>query len=767
VSGQELSSTGSQEQSSRGLRSHFGSSHYGSDRFGSGTSCPNPAAFSWGRHTAAANHQRPENMKTSAAGVENAKKRCRHAGLCASFLQGLRGVVHRALAVLVVVLTVSVVVAAIAGGGKGTVKECEHKVDDFVRMRHLSAAESAEAHRGFFVVQVVALAVTAPPAFILLAFAATSHMCRVAEYVACLWLEVMSFAVYSLLQCNGLNGEKFAMFSGLLIPLNMALFYSLLLRQVRALERSSFLDLGSLRLRRMIVTMSIFGMSAFICSRFAGGPPGHPSRIIMGTLIWLTDLSFLMGVAVFLRAFWRVLAMTRETQRRGESSEKVKSVPRVLIFQMLGSSMAVVSFFVALMVRMWASDLAWPIPGRPVDERTPEFLIAVQCASLVDTTLNAFAALALSGACFGALRGGLSTIRSARQRHRTWKQFSSEWNPHPDTDWNAKVDELAGRGFTLQALLEFYCRLGKDVMPYFDPYRHTTEDVVRGAIIPLSADSKTSMAEIMMDHRPVLPDKMVTHNWGNIFSDLVAAIASDALSEVEYCKVAVLLINDIDTLMRWVAQSKVGSRTYWVCAFSVNQHTSICAANLCSRRDSVTNEHYPLCTCGLPKAFNTTPPLTSNGQCSRPRRQSLACEMNKFDQLMMSLSAGNDKFAQVVAVDKSFEIFNRAWCVAEIAAAGSTGMSQSLQLPSLTHLEKKQGGLVDLKITSAQASMPEDKEAILGSIPDHDAFDRSLRDLLLGQLLPSWSRLDACDKMLQAGRIARWQSVAQKHSAVA
>ncbi|CAK0857136.1 unnamed protein product [Prorocentrum cordatum] len=133
---------------------------------------------------------------------------------------------------------------------------------------------------------------------------------------------------------------------------------------------------------------------------------------------------------------------------------------------------------------------------------------------------------------------------------------------------------------------------------------------------------------------------------------------------------------------------------------------------------------------------------------------------------MMSLSAGNDTFAQVIAVDKHFEIFNRAWCMAEIAAAHSAGMSQSLQLPSLAHLEK-QGGLVDLKISSAQASMPEDKEAILGRIPDHDAFDRSLRELVFGQLLPSWSRLDSCDQMLQAGRIARWQSVVQKHSAVA
>eukprot|EP00959_Pyramimonas_sp_CCMP1952_P448389 9389065-Pyramimonas_sp.AAC.1 len=64
---------------------------------------------------------------------------------------------------------------------------------------------------------------------------------------------------------------------------------------------------------------------------------------------------------------------------------------------------------------MYASDLCWPVLGRPVDERTPGFLIGVQVVIMVDTMFNSFAALALSGAFFGALRGGLSTMRSERQ----------------------------------------------------------------------------------------------------------------------------------------------------------------------------------------------------------------------------------------------------------------------------------------------------------------------------------------------------------------
>jgi hypothetical protein len=138
--------------------------------------------------------------------------------------------------------------------------------------------------------------------------------------------------------------------------------------------------------------------------------------------------------------------------------------------------------------------------------------------------------------------------------------------------------------------------------------------------------------------------------------------------------------------------------------------------------------------------------------------------MNKFDDMMFLLSAGSSRFAQVVAVDKQFVIFSRSWCVAEIAAAHAAGMPQSLRLPSLLTLEANKDALGSLKIADMQASRPEDKEEILSRISDHEAFDAKLHDLLMGQLLPSWSKMDSSDQMTQAGRIARWQSVVKKHS---
>jgi hypothetical protein len=286
-------------------------------------------------------------------------------------------------------------------------------------------------------------------------------------------------------------------------------------------------------------------------------------------------------------------------------------------------------------------------------------------------------------------------------------------------------------------------------MRHFDPLRHTTQDVVRGAIIPLSAGSRSSMVEVLTGGC-VEPETMVTHNWGNLFVDLVAAIVSSTLGEKEYCTISYMLVHDVDTLQRWIDRAGVGGRTFWVCAFSVNQHHNICASNSERRRDTVSGEEYAICTCGAPKAFNKTPPLSADGQ-------SVECELNKFDPMMLMLSQGSQSFSHLVAVDKSFDIFTRAWCIAEIAAAHSVGMRQSLQLPSRSILEKKQAMLAELKIVHMRATRIEDREEILSRIDDHEAFDRNLRALLLERLIPIWHKLDSSDQLLQAGRIARLQ----------
>ncbi|CAE7363338.1 unnamed protein product, partial [Symbiodinium necroappetens] len=76
----------------------------------------------------------------------------------------------------------------------------------------------------------------------------------------------------------------------------------------------------------------------------------------------------------------------------------------------------------------------------------------------------------------------------------------------------------------------------------------------------------------------------------------------------------------------------------WICAFSINQHASICggfgpeppaltpehAVYDRKRRDTVSTQIYCTCKCRTPKYFNNARDL---------------CELNKFDAMMRHLAA--------------------------------------------------------------------------------------------------------------------------------
>ena len=107
----------------------------------------------------------------------------------------------------------------------------------------------------------------------------------------------------------------------------------------------------------------------------------------------------------------------------------------------------------------------------------------------LDALANIIAAVVLSG--------GLKTESTetpspwtdiAAKRHRlqgsVW--FSRSYTRSLDDPWMAKVAELAGRGISLRHLLEFYEGLGKRHMLHYSAKHHTTADVVRQAIIPLT-----------------------------------------------------------------------------------------------------------------------------------------------------------------------------------------------------------------------------------------------------------------------------------------
>merc|ERR1719265_1422682 len=117
-----------------------------------------------------------------------------------------------------------------------------------------------------------------------------------------------------------------------------------------------------------------------------------------------------------------------------------------------------------------------------------------------------------------------------------------------DIAWHDKVEELAGRGFSLQALLKFYRGLGREYMPSFDPDKSTTSEVVRHAVIPLTCSESCAYATVMMEGVPTRPETMVTHTWSNVFTDLVAAVVSDALLDTTFEGARGLLVSDPDAL---------------------------------------------------------------------------------------------------------------------------------------------------------------------------------------------------------------------------
>ena len=200
------------------------------------------------------------------------------------------------------------------------------------------------------------------------------------------------------------------------------------------------------------------------------------------------------------------------------------------------------------------------------------------------------------------------------------------------------------RGMTLRSLLQFY-QENLPSMPdwKYAPREHKTRDVVRRAIIPLTSREECAFSVSAFNKDgPKRAQVMVTHNWGNSFSDLLAAVLSDALQECSFSLPAELLQEDCALLQDLLAKMGRLDETYWICAFAVNQHISICHSNPYDR-DPFTNQLHPVCHC------NSTNIIDSDGR-------SASSEINKFDD-MMRLLATTGGCRQVIAVDKSLDLF--------------------------------------------------------------------------------------------------------------
>jgi len=116
----------------------------------------------------------------------------------------------------------------------------------------------------------------------------------------------------------------------------------------------------------------------------------------------------------------------------------------------------------------------------------------------------------------------------------------------------------------------------------------------------------------------------------------------------------------------------------------------------------------------------------------------------------------------VVAVDQGFDLFNRAWCVAELAEAQSLQMKQSLQVESKSTLIRCARTLHGLDVRNMRASSEIDKELILNKIENNtsiDQFNSELQSLIFDPksgLLASWHAMDSLQQVAESGRLIRW-----------
>jgi len=323
--------------------------------------------------------------------------------------------------------------------------------------------------------------------------------------------------------------------------------------------------------------------------------------------------------------------------------------------------------------------------------------------------------------------------------------------------WDAEVRKLADRLVCPESLLLFYLALGQDpdsnsrvypfdkgkandarLMPHFDPRISSTGDVVWQGIIPASrsarADGGRSLAEVLhkrpSGHRGGRHPCMVTHHWGNVFSHLVSAVVADALGH--YCSweriEAELTTNDwhdrkknVYGLLRQLDRRGAANFPYWLCICCVNQHKSICHLPPPGCTDRVTCLEYQACTCKEPK-FGSGEPLF--------------CEMNKFDAMMRFQRSRFRHFSHVIAVDLNYDLFTRAWCVAELWEGHFCRLQQKVLSHSPRAIEANVYKVQSIDVRECNATREEDKISILEKVGDEESvakFNNDIHELILGK----------------------------------
>ncbi|CAE8707952.1 unnamed protein product [Polarella glacialis] len=368
-----------------------------------------------------------------------------------------------------------------------------------------------------------------------------------------------------------------------------------------------------------------------------------PVIYVLASAYGVSAVLYLIFTGLVVRAFCTLLRLLKEMNKAGYISKEAWAAAVSLGQLQIGGLLASTTS-TALSAGGISFGSALKLARH--DESGRDMFKYVAIPLWLDIIANSTCVLFLSGAVH--MPNAVLGNALARQRNRAAVPGNSE--SVVDRKWHAKVSELAERGFTLESLLSFYKRLGTDYMLHYKPDVHRTSDVVRQAIIPLSRPSGVAYAVTMMEGACSLPDAIVTHNWGNLFRDLVAGICADALGLPEYALVSELLDRDVVALESMLANSGKIQKTYWVCAFCIAQHSCICQTISAGDVDPVHGTEHPTCDvvaidmicfflllvivvicccfvlficilspkciegdCGRPKSFNNTPEVDASG----------------------------------------------------------------------------------------------------------------------------------------------------------
>ena len=233
----------------------------------------------------------------------------------------------------------------------------------------------------------------------------------------------------------------------------------------------------------------------------------HSVLRILGSIMFWIYMSGGLFVSFEMGRELGTLVRTSEKARvskvhQTEDSEVWKAITKIRTYQRLVRLHGLVKFFLVLHVVLFQGYL-WPFP-----ENLSEMIYTSWGQGLgVFLLINSTAGSTLW--YFTLLVGltymtGFRSITATHSKHQEEKlriqkrtRQQAAYEPATDLGWQEKVEDLAKRAISLAALLRFYHGLGKHYMLNFNSKEHTTDDVVRQAIIPLSAEQMSDMSKIL------------------------------------------------------------------------------------------------------------------------------------------------------------------------------------------------------------------------------------------------------------------------------